>query len=341
VLTTFLLVLAVITAPATATSAGAQTVDGGPAPATRAEPAVPTSYRLTGTRLGVAQSIHVGADEEIRDGVVVVGGSLRVDGRVHDGVVVVGGDLRLGPTAEVRGDIVLVGGTLIRDPGARIDGGVSQVSLGQWWRDLGVTAWWPRLTTGDAGRWLGLAATTVRLVLLVLFVGLMLAIARTPVARIGRAAAAAPLRAAAVGLAAEVMFLPVLLAFSIALGITVIGLPIVAVVVPLAVLTAVVAFLLGFTALACRLGEWVEDRLGWRPRSAYLAAAIGMALIMLPTLLARVLGVAPEPVRVTAVVLITAGIAVEFLVWTIGLGATLLTGFGRWNLAPPPLDGRA
>jgi len=341
VLTTFLLVLAVIAAPAPATSAGTQPVAGGPQPAARREPAAPTSYRLTGTRLGVAQSIHVGADEEIRDAVVVVGGSLRVDGRVRDGVVVVGGDLRLGATADVRGDIILVGGTLIREPGARLDGAVSQVSLGQWWRDLGVTAWWPRVTVSDTGRWLGLAATTIRLVLLVTFVGLVLAIARTPVARIGRAAAAAPLRAAAVGLAAEVMFLPVLLAVSIALGITVIGLPIVAVVVPLAVLTAVAALLLGFTALACRLGEWVEDRLGWRPRSAFLAAAIGMALIMLPTLLARVLGEAPEPVRLAAMAMLATGIAAEFLVWTIGLGATLLTGFGRWNTAPPPLDGRA
>jgi hypothetical protein len=35
-------------------------------------------------------------------------------------------------------------------------------------------------------------------------------------------------------------------------------------------------------------------------------------------------------------VLIT-GVAAEFLVWTIGLGATLMTGFGRWNVAPPPI----
>jgi hypothetical protein len=29
------------------------------------------------------------------------------------------------------------------------------------------------------------------------------------------------------------------------------------------------------------------------------------------------------------------GVVVEFVVWTIGLGATLMTGFGRWSTVPP------
>jgi hypothetical protein len=105
-----------------------------------------------------------------------------------------------------------------------------------------------------------------------------------------------------------------------------------------AVLLALAALLLGYTALACRLGEWLEDRLGWKPRSAFLAAAMGMLLIVAPTLLARLLGVAPEPLRMAAFAVLIAGIVAEFLVWTIGLGATILTGFGRWNTTPPPIE---
>jgi hypothetical protein len=256
---------------------------------------------------------------------------------LREGAVVIGGDVHLLPTADVPGDLVLVGGTLIRDPGARVSGSVSYVSLGTWTRSIGILDWRPSVEFGSAGRWLSLAATVFRFSLLAALMLLVLLTARAPVARVGRAAAAEPVRAAIVGLAAEVLFLPVLLVCCIALGITIVGLPFIFLLVPLALLLAFVALLLGYTALACRLGEWLEDRLGWKPRSAYLAAAMGLLLIIAPTLLARLLGIAPEPLRMAAFAVLITGVAAEFLVWTIGLGATLMTGFGRWNVAPPPI----
>jgi len=310
-----------------------------PGGATPAKP--PVTYHLTGARLAVAQDVHVAANEEVTNGVLVLGGSLRVDGRVRDGIVAVGGDVHLGPEAEVRGDVLLVGGTLVRDPGARLSGSVSSVSLGEWSRRASFGSWWPRMQFGESVRWLTLAATVGRITVLALLMALVLLVARTPIARIGRAAAAEPLRAAVIGLAAEVLFVPVLLVVSVFLGITIIGLPFVFLLVPVAVLLAALALLLGYTALACRLGEWLEDRLGWRSRSAFLATAIGLLLIVTPTLVARMLGVAPAPLQVAAIAVLVAGAVAEFLVWTVGLGATLLTGFGRWNTVPPALDARA
>lgn len=312
-----------------------------PAAADSTRAPMPATYRITGTRVAVGQDVVIAADEEILDGVAVVGGNLRVEGRLREGAVVIGGDVHLLPTADVPGDLVLVGGTLIRDPGARVTGSVSYVSLGQWSRSVGLFDWSPRVSFGETGRWLTLAATVFRLSLLAALMLPILLIARGRVARVGRAAAAEPVRAAIVGLAAEVLFLPLLLIACIALGLTIVGLPFIFVLVPLAVLAALAALLLGFTALACRLGEWLEDRLGWKPRSAYLATAMGMFLIVAPTLLARLLGVAPEPLRMAAFAVLIAGVAAEFLVWTIGLGATLMTGFGRWNTSPPPIEGAA
>ena len=49
------------------------------------------TYKLTGTRIGIGQDVDVAADEEIQDGVVAIGGSLRVEGRLRSGAVVVGG----------------------------------------------------------------------------------------------------------------------------------------------------------------------------------------------------------------------------------------------------------
>jgi hypothetical protein len=300
------------------------------------EAAEPQTYRLTGSRIAIGQDVHVDRDEEVSDAVVVIGGSLRVDGRVRDGILVVGGDVHLSPTADVRGDIALVGGTITRDGGARMVGSVSHVSFGDWSRVLNVR-WMPGLDFGDIGRWVTLVGAFARVSLLAVLMAFVLLVARGPVARVGRAAAAEPLRAVIVGLAAEVLFLPGLLVVSIALGLTIIGLPFVALLVPGALVLAFVALILGFTSLACRLGEWIEDRLGWRPQSALLATLLGLLVIVGPTVLARVAGVAPEPIRLLAFSLLVVGIAIEFIVWTIGLGATLMTGFGRWNTAPPPI----
>jgi hypothetical protein len=31
------------------------------------------------------------------------------------------------------------------------------------------------------------------------------------------------------------------------------------------------------------------------------------------------------------------GLTVEFIAWTIGLGAAIITGLGRWYTVPPPI----
>jgi hypothetical protein len=314
------------------TTVGAQNTSGPPLEA----PDVPQAYRTVGARIAIGRSIHVAADEEVNDAVVVVGGSLRVDGRVRDGVVVVGGNLDVGPRSDVRGEVVVVGGRINREGGAQIRGRVSDISFGDWstWTLGGVSV--PIVDFGDFGRWLTLFGTLFRIAFLALLMWLIILVARAPVARIGRSAAAEPGRAFAVGLAAAVLFVPALVIGSLALIITIVGIPLVVILLPLAVLAAFVALVLGFTAIACRIGEWVEDRLGWRADSALLATTIGLLLILGPTMLARMIGVAPTSFQLAGWGLLVTGLLVEFIVWTTGLGATLLTGFGRWSTAPPP-----
>lgn len=293
------------------------------------------TYRTTGARIAIGRSIHVDRNEEVRDTVVVIGGSLRVDGRVRDGIVVVGGNVELGPEAMVDGDIALVGGTLTRAEGARVYGAVSDVSFGDW---PGWSVWmrWPWVEA-DAARWLGLGGAVLRASLLAILTALVVLVARGPVFRIARAAAAEPGRAMLVGLAAEILFVPALVIGSVALAVTIIGIPLLLVLLPLAILAGLLAMLLGFTAIACQIGEWIENRLGWRLRSAVIATILGLVVIIGPSLLSRALGIAPEPIRWAAFGLLVAGAFVEFVVWTLGLGATLMTGFGRRSIAPPPI----
>ena len=293
------------------------------------------TYKLTGTRIAFAQDVKIERDEEVTDAVVVVGGNVTIAGRVRHGVVVVGGDLQLTPTADVRGDVVLVGGQLIREDGSQMVGNVKYVSFGDWTRrNFG---WWPSVRFGEFGRWLSLAGTLARVSLLGVLMAVLLLIARAPVARVGRAALAEPLRAFIIGFAAEIFFVPLLVATSIGLAITIIGIPFVAILVPIAIVLLVFAFVLGFTALACRLGEWLEDRLGWQPGNAFVATAIGFIVLMAPTLLARFVDVAVPALTGLPWLLMAIGLTLEFIAWTVGLGAAITTGLGRWYTVPPPI----
>ena len=303
------------------------------------QPDPATTYKLTGTRIAFAQDVRIERDEEVTDAVVVIGGTATIAGRVRDGVVVVGGDLNLASTADIRGDVVLVGGKLNREAGSQLIGDVNYVSFGDWWSRQHF-GWWPSVRfgqVGEIGRWLSLAGTLARMSLLAVLMVMMLIVARAPVARVGRAALAEPLRAFAIGLAAEIFFIPVLIAASIGLALTIIGIPFVAVLVPIAIVLLVFAFVLGFTALACRLGEWVEDRLGWQPGNAFVATAIGFLALMTPTLIARIVNVASNAFTPFAWLLIAIGLTLEFVAWTVGLGAAISTGLGRWYTVPPPI----
>jgi hypothetical protein len=305
----------------------------------QSQPSDPTTYRLTGTRIAIAQDVRIERDEEVTEAVVAIGGNVTVEGRVRDGVVVVGGDLHLTSTSDIRGDVVLVGGTLRRDQGSQLTGGVNYVSFGDWWRRN--TGWWPSIRfaeLGEFGRWASLAGTLARVSVLGVLMVMLLIVARAPVARVGRAAMAEPLRAFVIGLAAEIFFVPVLVASSIGLALTIIGIPFVAILVPIALLIAGFAFVLGFTALACRLGESIEDRLGWQPGNAFVATAIGFIILLAPTLLARFIDVAAPALTSLTFLLVAIGLVVEFVSWTVGLGAAIITGLGRWYTVPPPIS---
>ena len=299
--------------------------------------ASPQAYRTTGARIGLGKSIHIPVDEEVAEAVVVVGGSARIDGRVRDGVVVVGGNLTFGPRSDVRGEVVVVGGRVHRETGAQVRARVSEITFGEWssWTVGGISM--PVVEFGNFGRWVTLVGTVFRIAFLALAMALFVLVARRPVARIGRSAAAEPGRAFALGLVAEILFLPVLIIVTVSLVITIIGIPLAVILLPAAIIAGFIAFLLGFTALTCRFGEWIEDRMGWRTDSAILAMSIGLVLIVTPTIVARLIGVAPEPMRWAAFGMLAFGLVLEFIVWTIGLGATLMTGFGRWTTAPPPI----
>lgn len=282
-------------------------------------------------------NVTIQSDETVAGDVVVIGGSADIDGQVEGDVAVIGGSLTLGPHASVQKDVTVVGGKLNKDPNATIGGKVSDVGVGDTIRGRqGGPAsrynWggWRRFGVSPA---LGLAGTLVRVALVMLLAGIVLLVARTPVEQIADRASAESFMSWAVGFLAELLFVPVLVLTVVVLAVSIIGIPLL-LLVPVAIVAGLVVCLVGFTGVAYHVGRLVEarfDQLRNRPR---MATIVGIAVIVAPLLLARLIGLVGG-LGLIAGIFMVAGVVLECVAWTTGLGAAALVRFGR-PLSEPP-----
>jgi hypothetical protein len=284
-------------------------------------------------------SVTVAPDEIVDGDVAVIGGSADIQGQVEGDVAVIGGSLTLGPRASIQRDVTVVGGALTKDPNATIGGKVAEVGVGGvpfsgrrgsmaragWWRNFGLR---PAI---------GLAGTLVRVSLVMLLAGIVMLVARTPVEQIAERAAAEPLKSWAVGLLAEILFVPVLILTVVVLAVSIIGIPLL-LVVPVAIAAALVVCLVGFTGVAYHIGRLIETRFDQLRNRPYLATIAGITVIVSPLLLARLVGLIGG-LGVIASLLLAIGILMEYLAWTTGLGAAALVRFGRPRPGVPALPG--
>ncbi len=281
----------------------------------------------------IGGSVQVDEGEVVGD-VVAIGGGARVDGQATGDVVAVGGSIDLGPHADVRGDVTVVGGTLRRDPAARVDGDINQIGLG----DINF---WPRgwrlrrfngplgLLAGSAfGSVFALLSTMTRLAVLCILASIVVLFGREHVERVGLRAASEPVKAGAVGVLIQLLFLPVLVVTVVLLVVTIIGIPLL-VLVPFALLAVARLFLGGFTAVGSDLGRLAVTRFGWQEQNPYLVAALGIAVVLSPVLIGRLLGFARGLLWPITWTLLLLGFLAEYAVWTVGLGAIALVRFDR------------
>jgi len=142
----------------------------------------------------------------------------------------------------------------------------------------------------------------------------------------------APVRAGVVGLAGGFFILPVWIVGTIALAITIIGIPVLLAWVPLFPIAAGLAILFGYLAVARNVGEWVAEQeyrgLEWiRGSNTFYTVVAGVGALMVPCLAASVS-------RILGFGLLTsllgfAGSMVTFVAGAVGLGAVLLTRGGK------------
>jgi hypothetical protein len=246
-------------------------------------------------------------------------------GEVQGDAVSIGGGVELGPRAVVRRNVVTIGGSLKRDPGAQIGGEVQDVG----WGGGQFDDWWRRAWSGVApagpifSATFALCVTMARVALICLLSGLILLLGREYVERISARAAAEPLKAGLIGLFSQILFLPLLIAATIVLVVTIIGIPLL-LLMPFLILGFCVVALIGFTGVAHHVGRLFAAKAGWT-LGPYSATLVGILAIVSPLLLARF----------AALVLPTTfgfgliGLLVEYLAWTVGFGAVALSRFSK------------
>lgn len=296
-----------------------------------------------GDRIRFGGNVRVDDDEIVTGDVVAIGGSARIDGEVRGEVVVVGGNVELGPRALVTRDLAVVGGTLQRAEGARVQGQLHEVSIGEIdFGDLAPWRDWRRGSMRGFTRTLALMSTLGRVAILCVLGALVMLLGREYVERTSLRATAEPLKAGAIGFLAQLLFLPVLIVTMVILIITIVGIPLL-LLIPFALLALCVIALLGFTSMAYRIGLFVSDRFGWGFSGPYAATVLGVLAIVSPLLLARLLSLLGGPIMPIAFGLFIIAFIVEYVVWTIGFGAVALARLDRQRppaapiAAPPPV----
>lgn len=313
------------------TVALADTVGGGPGTVEEDSVdggAVDIDVDTHGDQVRVGGSVHVRPGEVVDGDVVAVGGSVEVEGTVHGDVVAVGGSVELGPSAVVEGEVTAVGGEIDRAPGAVVRGSVNEVAFGP---GMHFAQWsGPGPFFEGVG---GTVATVAFIVVLGLLTCIAYLLARRPIERMEYRVATSPWKAAAAGLLGQLLFFPVLVLTTVILAVSIIGIPLL-LLIPFALLAILIGVLLGFTAVAKHLGHAAEGRFGWDHRSPYLSILVGLGLIMLISFFGSALGVGGGPLEVFAVILTVIGFVIQYVAWTVGFGALLMTRFGtryRWG----------
>ncbi len=295
--------------------------------------------RSNGDRVRIFGDVTVREGEEVTGQVVAVIGSVKIDGEVGDQVVAVLGSVDLGPHAVVRGDIVSVGGRVRRAPGAQVRGGVTEVGVGEtgwnpgalpWLGGIGLLSFFDGF--GAVPRLIG---TTFRLFLLLVFASLAMVVARGSVERSAERVSDNPIKAALVGLAAAGLFVPVLVLTCIVLSISIVGIPLL-LLMPFVVLLFLLLALVGFTGAALTIGQWTRRRFNLGSASGFADIWLGILIVLFPVLVGRLVALGGGLTGPIVFLLLAAGIGLEFLVWSTGLGAVLANTFSRWHARRAP-----
>lgn len=284
--------------------------------------------------------VRFGDDVIVDEGEVVEGdavaifGSVLVNGVVEGDAVAIGGAVTVGPRGRVDGDGVAIGGGVSRETGGEVRGETVSIGKGGDWGGEWVNGRYMRhhrFPWGFFSRGGRLLIWIVWSVVLVLLALLVLAVARRPVENVCARAKREAFKMGLIGLAAWLLVGPAIVLFLI----TIIGIPIGLVVIPL---LFALALLLGYTGVGLAVGERIGGSSG---RSAYFNLALGVIALQGVTIIAGIMRIPGSWLGIVGWIVAVVGWAVIFVAATVGLGAVIVTRFGTSapKMTPPAPPG--
>ena len=299
----------------------------------------------------VGQDHVVRAGTQAAGGILLVDGELGVRGRVSGDVIVVDGSLTLAPDGLIEGDVRLVDSRL-EDPGGGVAGDVADITESMR-REALQSA---ERVRAELRRQLSVAAqesqggsrfvrqvrqaskftfdSLITFVVVGLLVWLATALARGRVDVVVRAISHQPARSALVGLAGAFAAAPAYLIGIAILVVTMLGIPLLIVWVPLFPLVVFAAALVGLVGVSDHVGKWVLRR-GYRwlnrgdpaqPSFTY-TRLLGLGTLFIPWVLGSWLQVLPLTGWVGGL-LQAAGTMGFLLAVATGFGAVIMTRGG-------------
>ena len=291
----------------------------------------------------IDEDVTIAAGTRIRRPLVVINGDLDVYGRITGDVVLSGGRIRVHSGGEVHGDIRLADGRITAAEGA-VTGDVHHFDAGrrpEADQQTGVAVTVERnrsfqsphpLRRGISGLW---RTAQIYFALVVLA---MIAIAFFPARfrRIADCAAERPVRSLATGLAGSILAVPIWILGIALLAVSVIGILLVPLWIPIFALAVLLAGLVGLIAVCRNLGQWLLERghpsLDWlRSSNAIHTTLVGLALMLLFSVAVNVLSMGGAWFQTLRGLLSFAQWIVVVGASWIGFGAVLLTRGGRYR----------
>jgi hypothetical protein len=275
----------------------------------------------TEDRVVFGENLVITEDETVEGDAVCIGGNLTIMGTVVGDAVSVGGNVTVTSTAVVDGDVVSVGGKLDVSPEAKVSGDKVAIEgevpglKGLKW--LGVI----RDVTG------GLTSRIVDLVKELVFFGFLMLIALLltvfmprQFGRIDEHLAGDFPRSALLGVGILIL-LPVALVF---FAISIIGIPI----IPLLILAAIISVLVGYVAMGRVLGRRLVG-----DKHVMFQIFIGLILLNGASLLGDILALPGGVMATIGGVFTGVGRIIFIAASGIGMGAFVYSSFGRRSLA--------
>ena len=256
-------------------------------------------------------------DSFVNGFILLFGGNLEVNGTVDGSITLFGGNVMLGPTAVVEGDINTLGGSIDQDPNAVVEGQVNRNQEGPFWI-IPFSGWsglpqdWniPGLNTNwyvGYNPFVQFLWAIARTFLWAVFAMVVVMLLTKPTERVAGAVVKQPLASGGLGCLTSIVVVSVIIVFAITICLIPVSL--------LLALALIIVWAFGVIAIGLELGKRIATifKGDWHPA---LAAGVGTFILVLV-------------IYGLDAVIPCIGWVPQLIVGIVGIGAVLLTRFGR------------